>query len=79
MKPETFFQRPSHRDFREIWVSAHKNLKRIRILRGTCSCSLKDTSSRKSRLAAVKKGQPEGNAVKGVTGKPRVAKTDRKT
>jgi hypothetical protein len=34
--------------------------------------SLKDTSSRKSALKRTK-GQPEGSAVTGKTGKPRVA------
>ena len=45
---------------------------------GNAHQSLKDTSSRKA-AERRKKGQPEGYAVKGKTGKPWVAGTDRKT
>jgi hypothetical protein len=45
------------------------------LLREMCISSLNDTSSRKSTERRTK-GQPEGSAVTGKTGKPRVAKTD---
>ncbi len=41
-----------------------------KVVRTIC---LKDTSSRKSRRKAGKKGQPEGGAVTGITGRPGVA------
>ncbi|HPB14177.1 MAG: hypothetical protein IPI69_10695 [Bacteroidales bacterium] len=47
MKPETFFQRFSHRAGRRKRVSARDFLQLIQILREMTSVSLKDASSRK--------------------------------
>lgn len=60
--------------FREQRASALKGTENEGDSRkGDCIICLKDTSSRKSRRKAGKKGQPEGGAVTGITGRPGVA------
>jgi hypothetical protein len=77
-KPETFFQRLSHRASEKQRASAPSLLKLAPFPPGSAHRSLKDTSSWNA-AARWTKGQLEGAAINSRTGKPRVAVTDRKT
>jgi hypothetical protein len=61
--------------FREQRASAPKGTENeVDFRKGDNNICLKDTSSRKSRRKAGKKGQPDGSTVTGITGRPGVAR-----
>jgi hypothetical protein len=76
-KMVTFFQRLGHRASENKGLRPRRDLKSCKTLRGFAAYA--GMTLRPRIPTCRKKGQPEGNAIKSDTGRPRVARSYRKT